>query len=166
MGNSSIRHMTAQGRCLWAAFLMRQGLSCHMPGLGTLLSTKNVHIVFAGCRQKLGQQGKGRCPKMTLGKFIVLDQRLRLCVDSLHTILSTKCVHNRASDGGYLLPGRGPALWKGLVSMALQAFTGISWRLHLSKAVADDPFRINDLAQHVHDSSHLYPQKMCRCEFS
>ena len=56
-----------------AACLLRQALSSYMPGLGTLL-----------------------CSKMTLGKFIVLDQPLSVTKCALHTILSTKSVHKGA----------------------------------------------------------------------
>ena len=97
MGNSSIRHMTAQEMCVGQPSLIHQGLSVHMPALGTLLSTKSVHTFSLAAMGSL-QEGLSACPtphcsKMTLGNFVVLDQGLSRACQALHTILSTKSVH-------------------------------------------------------------------------
>jgi hypothetical protein len=78
VGNSSIRHMTAQEMCAGCASLTHQGLSVHMPALGTLLSTKSVHTSSLAWNETMRREPfelpVSPCLKMTLGNFIVMDQ--------------------------------------------------------------------------------------------
>jgi hypothetical protein len=104
-----------------------------------------------------------RCLKITLGKFIELDQALRPLPGPLRTILSTKSVHKAEEPGewsGDHLPtasaqeGAGPEHAVGSVDNTVLG------AVHGLQAAIQDSLRINYLVHAVQVSSHPYPQKM------
>ena len=111
-----------------------------------------------------------QCSKMTLGNFIVLDQWLSVWKVPLHTILSTKSVHNSSNPTGAKasLAGRSTLVPCGKLGLPAENRGGGGFlrRVHVSRAGTSFSFEINGLPSALQASSHCYPQKMWRYELS